>query len=115
MFKDLDHAIQHYEASKMPCWKTALHVKERAKQLTDWLGELKALREIAKFHPGLMPHCKIFNVMLDSGRHVQINLNTLTGRLVVDVVHPNELGGNEVVRMDLNAVDLSHAEEGYDD
>jgi len=61
-------------------------------------------------HRDLLPHCKIFNVMLDSGRHVQINLNTLTGVIVVDVVHPNEMGGSEVVRMNLNEVDLSHVD-----
>jgi len=65
-------------------------------------------------HPYLNPDRKLFNVALNSGRHVQIMVNKKTGLMVVDVVNAEETGGNEIVRRDLNAVDMSHVKEVAD-
>jgi len=47
---------------------------------------------------------------LDSGRWVQFFLNRETGLVVVDIVAENGFGGNEVLRIFANAVDLSHTD-----
>jgi hypothetical protein len=52
------------------------------------------------------PPVQYWHATLRSGRHVQIVLNRDTGLLVVDVVRPDERGGNECVRKNLDQVEL---------
>ena len=47
---------------------------------------------------------------LDSGRYVQCFVNKATGRVIVDVIAKNEMGGSEVLRLSANEIDLGNCE-----
>jgi len=55
--------------------------------------------------------CLYVYMTMPNGRKVQLFLNRQTGLLVVDAVRADEQGGNECVRMNINAVKLPSKKE----
>lgn len=54
-------------------------------------------------------------ITVESGRHINIFVNKVTGLLIVDVIRPDEEAGNEILRINANAVYIPSSEEMQDD
>ena len=67
-----------------------------------------AVASVADFPP---PEILYAGVTLPNGRQIQFFANRESGLVVVDIMAPNGKGGNEVLRLNANAVALPSARE----